>query len=190
MGSVDVTSDVRRVQVALGRLRSEVVDAATVRALNKTATTVRAEASKEIRKTYNIKAAVAKNQIKITKARKGTLYVKIIASGKRLPLIEFGAVWDRKNPPPIGASVKVLTQGARKRVKGAFIAQAKGGKLGLFRRVGKARKPLEYLLSVGVAQAFVSKKVLPVLLKLSRERFVTTLQQEYNFAILRAGLKK
>lgn len=187
---IDVRVDIKGVKASLGKLRDEVSDRATVRALNKVATTVRAEASKEIRAVYNIKAKVAKGEIAITKARKNYLVAFVTASGKRLPLIEFDARWNRKSPPPIGASVKVLTKGGRKAVRGAFIAKAKGGKLGVFRRTGAARKPIEYLLSVGVRQAFASKAVNAALIKIVRQRFPIVFEQEYRFAISKLGLSR
>lgn len=177
---VDIRSNLKEVARGLPKLRSDLLDKATVKALNRAATSVRSEASKEIRKEYNIKATVAKGQITIIRATALKLTATVKASGKRIPLSEFGARWNRNMP---GTSVKVKTKGPRKIVKHAWMMPTPSGKMGVFRRVGKNRYPVEFLLSVGIAQAFASKAVSEKLVEIAQDRFEVVLGQEIKFQL-------
>jgi hypothetical protein len=71
---VDVRSDMAAVIVQLQGIRQEAIDGATVRALNRTATTVRAEAARAIHDEYpGLKINTAKEQITIMRATRTTL---------------------------------------------------------------------------------------------------------------------
>jgi hypothetical protein len=108
---------------------------AVSRALNKTATQMKADAVKAVRKQYTIKATTVRKSFKIKKAGNSVLEAAAVASGPRLGLINFGARPSKPNGKRTPVSVLVKKQ--RKIVKNAFIAQMPTGHIGVFHRTGK-----------------------------------------------------
>lgn len=171
---IDVQQDLRAA-VARFEVNSErIIDAAAVRALNRTATTVRAEAVKRIRERYNLKAAAVRKQIRINRARRGRLVSEVLVSGRHIPLYDFAARQVKR-----GVTVRVTKQ--RKEVKGAFIATMPGGHVGVFVRRGKSRLPIRELFSISLPQAFTQKQILAALRKVAAERFDIELARELKF---------
>lgn len=183
---IDVRMDITRATESLRNLKADMIGGATVRALNKTADQVKTAAAGEIQRVYAIKVSAAKSRIDVSRASRARLQAVISASGKRLGLVDFTARQTAK-----GVTVKVLQAGGRKLVEHAFIIPTKGAKYrsGVFLRDTKSRYPIHFLLSVGVAQAFRSKPVQEKLMQLARDRFQIVIQQEFNFSIIKAGLK-
>ena len=174
---------------------------AVVRALNKTATTARAEAAREIRDVgYGLKIAAIKNAISIRRASDTELRAAVRARGRPTPLGKYGA-----RQTKAGVSVAVLN--GRKIIKGAFIATMKSGHHGVYVRVdsaagrkfggngrkgfkitrGRTRKhdrhglPIDELFGPGIPQAFVNDTVQAALTAVIRERFGVVLKQELKF---------
>jgi hypothetical protein len=176
MITIDVRDNIRLVLRSLDATREEVKGAVT-RSLNKTATTVRNEASTEIRKIYNLKAGVIKKQIKIKKANRANPTAIISASGRPIPLIEFTAR-QRK----AGVSV-LIKRGQRKVVRSAFIAKMPSGNVGVFQRKGKLRLPIRELFSISLPRVFTSKAIFAALVKIARQRFPVVFAQEARFAL-------
>jgi hypothetical protein len=177
---IDVRDNLKGVALRYQRLGTDVRDKALVRALNRTATTVRAEASREIRKQYNLKSRVVKDQIRITRANRATLTAVIQASGRPIPLIEFDARWNRRMK---GASVRVKHE--RKVVRGAFIATMPGGHRGVFVRKGDRRLPIRQLFSISLPTAFTQKQVTAAIVAAAQARFPVAIEQEMKFALSR-----
>jgi hypothetical protein len=110
------------------------IETATIRALNRGIEKARTNASREIRKVYNIKHGAILKVMSVQKARKGELYAQLIVGGKgkgrRLNLIEFSprAVnpWNIKGRSHKnrggGVSVQIKVGGPRTLIPGAFIA--------------------------------------------------------------------
>lgn len=174
---IDVRDNLSGIALRYERLAGEVKEKALVRALNKTAITVRAEASREIRKEYNLKSKVVKDQIRIFRANRATLTAVIEASGRPIPLVEFDARWGRKQA---GASVRVKRE--RKVVKGSFIAVMPGGHRGVYVRQGKKRLPIRQLYSISLPTAFTQKRVTEALIRAAQARFPVAVEQELRFA--------
>lgn len=181
-----ITVNVRReAKYAIARIDAGTkarVDKATIRAMNRAIDTAQTVANRKIRERYNVKAAAVRKAFKKKRAHGKQAYVfaELSISGLRIPLIEFGANWNRNMKP--GASVKVLREGMRKRVKGAFIGVHGGsGKKGVFVRTGKDRYPIRHLRSVSVPQQFVNKKVLAAVNAATREAFSKNFQQQLTF---------
>jgi hypothetical protein len=83
---IQITHTLDRLSVRLGLLPNERLQAA-VRALNRTATTVRAEAARELQKSYRgLRIAAIKKRIRFTRATRLSPSVAVIFSGKRIPL--------------------------------------------------------------------------------------------------------
>lgn len=167
-------------------LRTDVLEKANIRALNKVAAQAKVGASKEIRAAgYKISAAEIKRKITINKAAHGKMYVTIRCYGKSIPLIRFGA-------RPMKDGVSVSVKSGRKLIKGAFIATMPStGHEGVFVRVGKQHKkingqwhglPIKELFGPSVPAAFGNEVVQEALVRLVRDKYPTILEHEIKFA--------
>lgn len=93
------------------------------RSINRTLTTGRKVVSQEVRKEVNIKAKVAKDAISLTRATRQRIRGEVNIRRKPIPLREFGARKTKKH----GVSVKVRKKGPRKKLRGTFIVDSRGG---------------------------------------------------------------
>ena len=116
--------------------RGRLLQKAGVRALNKTATTVRKNSGVEVRKTLNLKSAVVKKQLSIKKANVASPVAQIQSVYKAVPAIDFNGVRQTKK----GVSVKMRKDKARLLFKGAFIRVMPNGHKGVFMRSPKATR--------------------------------------------------
>jgi hypothetical protein len=169
-------------------LRTDIVNKATVRAINKVAAQVKTAASREIRNAgYNMKAAAIKKQITITKATSGRSVAVVRCSGRPIPLIEFSATMNK-------SGVTVNVKNGRKSIQGAFIATMPTGHKGVFVRVGDLHKravrngkvswsglPIRELFGPGISDAFGNEIVQAALVRLVREKFPAILEHEIKF---------
>jgi predicted methyltransferase MtxX (methanogen marker protein 4) len=104
----------------------------------------------------------------------------MILKGTRIPLIEFSANWKRTYR--IGASVKVLVGGRRKRIRGAFIAvHTHTGARQVFVRRGSDNYPIVALRSVSVPQAFNKQAVIEAVNTIAAETFAKNYEQQLVF---------
>jgi hypothetical protein len=189
MITVNVRSNIAEVRARMAVMKDDVINKATVRTLNKVATTIRATASREIRNAgYGLKAATIKNQLTIKRAIRGNLVAMVIASGRPIPLIEYNARQTAKG-------VSVLVKEGRKIIAHAFIATMPSGHTGVFIRKGKDHRkkvlngrtlwtglPIQELFGPGVPKAFGNQVVIDALKKVVADRFPTVLSQEIAFA--------
>lgn len=100
---------------------------AIARAINHTLAKAKTAASRDIRSEYNVKAKELKSALAINKAKRTWLEGMLIATGKPLPLIAFGARQTRR-----GVTVDVM--GKRERLPSAFIGTMASGHRGVFAR--------------------------------------------------------
>ena len=114
---VDVRADMSRILFQLRQVQDAATNKAAARALNRAATTVRAEASREIRKEYNIKASEIRKEMSIQRATPSRLVSAVKAKGRRLTLLRFNA---RQNRTGVAVTIK---KGRRQTIKSAFIAR-------------------------------------------------------------------
>jgi hypothetical protein len=131
MISVSVKADVE----SITRKFASVSDpsSAVSRALNKTSTTVRAETARAIRTAgYKIKIGVIKRGLKVRRATRSTLRTAIDATGRPIPLIEYGAHAVKTH----GGGVSVDVLHGRKMIPGVFVATMPNGHRGVCVRVG------------------------------------------------------
>jgi hypothetical protein len=109
-------ADLLNVQSMLGGIKG-LPERVTVRALNKTLTGVKTDASAEIRTVITAKKAAVDETFKISKATTGNMTAAISSTGKPLALIDYSSRQTKK-----GVSVQVRKDRTRKIVPGAFIA--------------------------------------------------------------------
>jgi len=114
---------------------------AVTRAINRTLITWRAEAARLIRVDTGLKVGVIKDAMRINNANFSRLAGSVIVTGKRIPLIEFGAT----GPEPSRGRGRVTYRvgpGRRTTVPGAFIATMHSGHRGVFKRRSPRRLPI------------------------------------------------
>jgi hypothetical protein len=189
---ISFQGNIERIRNQLGVIRREVVNKATVRALNKTGAIARTAASREIRQAgYNIAARAIKDNVELKRARPGELRVTVRAAGRPVPLIAFGARQTRA-----GVSVKVKE--GRKLIKGAFIATMPTGHKGVFTRVGNRHKrvrrdgraswsglPIREMYGPSVPAAFRNQVVQDALRRVARARFPAIFEHELRYLLRR-----
>lgn len=130
------------------------------RALNRTATHLRSEASKRIRSEINITAAKIRTRLQIRRAKRGQLRAQVLARKRGLQLINFGA---RGVTVPAaggarrkaGVSVKVKRGGSREKLRSAFIVTLPNNVRAVVERApGAKRLPIDVLYGPSVSQAY------------------------------------
>lgn len=161
-------------------------DKAMASALNKMADQVKVAASREVRDAgYNLKAATVKKSIKVRRASPGNLRASVVARGRPIPLIQYGARQTAR-----GVTVNVLN--GRKLIKGAFIATMRSGHKGVFVRdpsgkhekVGQGKKaswhqlPIDEKFGPSVPDGMANERVSKALMRLTEEQFVKVLEHE------------
>ena len=183
--SIDVRSDLDRAVARLAVESKKEVDLATVRALNRAATSTRAEAARRIRDAYNIKVNVARDQMRIERANRSRLVAEIVVSGRPIPLLEFAAravnpwnVKGRKHRPGGGVSVQIK-RGARKLRRGAFIAVMGTGHRGVFQRGSNGK--IRELFSLSLPSMFTQKQIREAVERVALERFGIELRRELRY---------
>lgn len=140
---------------------------AAIRALRKAGATalrdMRSEASKRIRQRKRIKSAYITRALTLRRPKGGdisSMEWAVDVSGQAVPLVAYPHRQTKK-----GVSVEV-NRGKRTLVKGSFVSTMKNGHLGVFRRRGAARlpiqelrgsRPVDALLHEGEAQAVADR---------------------------------
>jgi hypothetical protein len=126
---------------------------AEVSALNKMAAQAKTFANREIRSTYNVRAGLVSDSIRIKRASSSNPKAALQITGKRLSLALFSARQTAK-----GVTFAVF-KGARKLLPHRFIIKKFSG--GVFERLGKSRFPIRKLSTLSVPQMFKAKRVMP-----------------------------
>jgi len=181
---IDVRLDARAVSLQLDRLRDDTIGPAASRALNRTATSVRAEAVRAIRRQLPLPAKSIRGRLKIEASTRLSLTARIVARRDYDPSLGlFSPTWRQRQP--VGASIK-LPGKPRQSVAGAFVARTRYGRSAVFRRVGRARTPLQFLRAsdVGlptVTSAFLQAAGDAALMRLARDKFRAAFARELTY---------
>lgn len=180
---IDVRADLKEVR-KLFRELGPGVDRAAVRALNKTATTVKANAAREIQKQRNIKIGEIKKGLRMIRARKGSLTAIIEARHNPIAIRHFKARQTRQ-----GVSVKIRKTGKPIRLQNkgqkSFIVNKFGGNV--FVRKGKSRLPIQEWRRVpGISTVFAQDVIENHLRSTARDIWPKRFRQELNFEISKA----
>lgn len=171
---------------------AEMIPKARVQALNRTATGLRADATKEISKETGFKQKRVRNAIKVKKASKRIPVATVDAKAGFAPnLIEFVAPSQRK--PGYFNQSKKLKRGGRKYkskgvvakawgqkkvYEGSFIGNSKKG-LKVFKRTSKARGKLTQVFGPSIRHTFVSDPITDMLTRSAAVRF----DKEMKYAV-------
>ena len=182
-----ITVDVKgfdKVQRILEALPREIEDKVMGPALNKTAQKARAEINRLVVAEYAVKASDVRNSVDLSPARKGrlTAVITVFGSpsrrGRSMNMIRFLAVQRIANKMKrvrgkkvSKAEIAALNRqlgflirrgGGLKTIPGAFVGN-KGRTV--FRRVGKARLPIEPVQVIGFSQMVNSRKIITKVLE-------------------------
>lgn len=182
---VDVRGSMAGIIADMEGVKRGVAEKALPRALNKVIAQVRTAAAREMRDAgYNLKVSDIKKGLSTYAATSGNLTAKVIASGRPIPLIKYGARQTSK-----GVSVDVLH--GRKLIAGAFIATMPSGHTGVYVRMGNQHKkvakngrivwsglPIKELFGPSVPNGLVNKAVQDALQLLIEEKFPIVFAQQ------------
>lgn len=187
MFKLDISDAVNSVRREFFDLTGREFRSGVARAINHTAAKARTQASKEIRSEYRIRAKDLRPALTTTKASAQNIEGRLVAKGKNLPLLAFGAKQNKR-----GVSVNVT--GQRKQIRSAFIATMRSGHKGVFARGhykgGSFRfrdkriktsgpdLPITELTTVAVPIAMQNRKVLEATERLIVSNFPQRLRHE------------
>ena len=165
------------------------------RAVNKTLTGVRTDATGEISKELNLTKTRIRKDFKITKMTWTKLKAKIDSTGKPLGLADFTGT----KPRAKGVSVKVKKTGTRSIIAHAFMTKGRGGVKDIVgrrkykgdrvkKRIGfayaalplKYRYDVEWLTGPRIQDIFDEPKVMKPVMKMADDRLAVNLQRELN----------
>lgn len=193
--NITVKTNIRSVIADFDRIAKEMPEA-VASALNKTAAQVKTAAAREIRaRGYKLKASTVKDGIRIERANRGKLTARVIASGKPIPLIAYGA----RDVKPRGVSVSV--QEGRKVIKDAFIVALPNGHRAVCVRApgAKAKKvfkngkttwstlPIKQLYGPSLPGVIVNRHIQQAIQRLIEEKFPRILAHEIAWFTKKRG---
>lgn len=174
MIEISIKQDIKKTLAALDSYRKDIIPAATASALNRTATTVKSVATKEIAQRTGLKQSYVREKLAVIKASRQGLVAIVRALPKGVNLIQFVSPTKRNtkafrkmdkkgNPKFKGAQAKAW--GKTTTYKGSFIGTGKGsGKQLVFVRTGPQRDaPLKALHGPSVPMTFANKVVTQVM---------------------------
>ena len=147
-------------------------------AINKVAEKARAEINRAIPQEFAVKASEVRNAVSLRKARSGdieatiTVFGSTSRRGRSMNLIHFlaavqqaGKAIKKRGVKASKADLSALNRqlgflikraGGLKKIDGAFVGN--DGRT-IFRRIGKARLPIEPLQVIGFSQMFASRRI-------------------------------
>jgi hypothetical protein len=183
---INVRTNFPDVAAQLDGLRQDIASQVMARSLNRTMEQAKTAMSKEIRSEFNLSASYVRDRLRIRRAfaKDGQFSLSadlIGGDGKRRSanVIAFGA-----RPGTGGVSV-LIKKGQRKVIKGTFIGN-KGRTV--FRRVGKARLPIEPVRTIDVAQMFNARRINAAVVSAMKQKFPAIFQRELAYALTKAGV--
>ncbi len=174
------------VDKALKQFDPKIVLRAAKNAVNDVADSGKAEVKRQLVAEYGIQPGKISKYLKVIGAKQYQISATIVGIGKGLLLSYFkpkqeGVIANKKRfkykgkGRARGGAVTVDIRG-RKQVgekygNKPFIARMKTGHVGVFVRKGEERKPIESMFGPGVGGGFGSKKVMPIVQRLIKEKF-------------------
>ena len=190
---VDVRTDFRAARIYLRHLSTDQgIKRATARALNRTATSVRAEAARMLRQKRALRIGDIKKAMRIVRATTKKLVAEVVVSGKPISIRHFSRLrFERmggKRTGISGISAKILQADRAKLLRRhgnkAFTNPRIGGGLAIVYRKGKQRLPISAWAPVpGLPTVLVQEKIASALKLLATSMFKERLKDELNYEI-------
>lgn len=164
--------------------------AAMARAINRATESARTAAARKVRETYFIRHKDVTDTIKIRKATPMSLSASVVSSGSVIALTTFRV--SPKSPQPQkaanvrwkkGKAFKIVARVKRGEggpIKSAFVAQMQSGHIGVFKRVGTDRKPIDQHYGPSVPQMLGNPSVTDWVNEKAKETMGQRLDHEIN----------
>lgn len=178
MITIDLRADLREVENTLGGLRKN-APVVLSRSINRVLTPLRATAAREIARDMRVRVGTARKAMTVQRATPARLVGALAASGRRIPLIEFGGRQTAK-----GVSYD-LGRG-RNTAPGTFIATMPSGHRGVFGRRGKRRLPIVERFGPSIPRVFVQDKIARALRAVLATRWPREVTQQLRFLVSRS----
>lgn len=180
---IDVRSNTKEVSRMLRDIDKNLIPKATVRALNRTAISVKSKAASKTAKDMGVKVRDAKKRIKIDRASFRHMTASVVAGRWAPNLIRFTTPAQRRNflagkRPKRGLKVRV--RGKRKLYSGAFIAPV-NDTLVVFKREGRARLPIKPLQGPVLGNIYVSREISQQVIRHANETFLREFETAAGF---------
>lgn len=191
MIQVDVRADIKKVQIFL-KATEQGTKRATARALNRTATTVRAEAARMLQEKRNLPISIIKRAMRIVRATVGRLTASVVVSGRPISMRNFSRLRFERMGGKItgisGISAKILKADRYKLLQRhgnkAFTNPKIGGGLPIMYRRGKSRLPISSWAPVpGLPTVLVQRKIADALRAVASAMFRERIKAELNYEI-------
>lgn len=180
MIDVRSVSGIRSALREVGRMDKD-VRKAVYSALSRVTTRVRTESGRKVRETYVVKSKAVTGQVMLRRGNASNLSNELRWKGGNIPLILF-----RTNPKvPGGRRPRVLRaavkrDGGNKPIDGAFLTRMSSGHVGVFRRSGRKRLPVEELYGPAVPVMLNNEEVVEHLENVAITEFDKRLEHELN----------
>ncbi len=182
---MEFTMKISGMEQVTAMLDKRVARMAVISGTNHTARKVRTAGMKAVRKIYNIKTKDIKPTIWIVKATRSKPYALFKVWGYRLGVAKFSAKQTKR-----GVTFKIKKGGGRKRIGKAFIATMASGHVGVFKREGKSRLPIDEKLTISVPEMFGSKKVTTAMQTVINRDLAARVWRDYKYRIERNAKRK
>jgi hypothetical protein len=173
---ITITVDAQPVITALAGIRNGFARAGA-RAINRSITTVNAQASREIAKDIGLPVTQVKRSMRIIRARFESLVGSVEVTGRRIPIEAFAARQTRRGVTYRGRG------GGRKLIPGAFRAQMPSGHRGVFLRRGKARLPIAEKFGPSLPKVASNAAITATMRRVAEEAMRKNLLAEVKFLI-------
>lgn len=177
---LNVRADVKEVLAMLNETQKSVIPKAASRAINKTMTTVNAQAAREIKKDIGGKISISeiKASMAINKTNPKALYAALYAKGRRIPIIKIDPAAHQD-----GSGVNYKTGKGRGHIPHAFVATMRSGHRGVFKRKSSTRLPIQELHGPSIPKVFINNVIMEAMERIAKERWAKVFQQEINFEL-------
>lgn len=174
----DVKADFDEVNRMLHDVETSLVTKAANSSLNKTIKSVQSIAVKDISKDIGLTQKDTRRYLIIKRATWRNLVASVEGSGKRIAI-------NRLKPRQIKKGVTYRGEGGgRKLIPGAFMAPIPGSnKMGVFKRVGKKRMPINFLRSVSIPKVMTKEAVERAMKDVAAERWKKNFQHELDYRL-------
>jgi len=175
---IDLTADIAKAHLLLSHIENGAPKAINA-ALNRTIEGVRTDVTREVTRTYDIKARDVRAVMKIKKSDIASLRASLSGAGNPIPLINFRVSPNKPGAQKAGTALRVsVKRSGGKVISGAFVAQMKSGHVGVFVRKDKKRLPVQELYGPAVPQMMGGDKVQQAVLAGAEDRFPKRLDHE------------
>lgn len=184
---IELKVDLKSLENVLGKKARSVIRQAVVRTMNRALSQATTEAKREISKKLNVKQKDIKTRIDVTRATARNPKASIQIADRKLPLVFFNPRREEvltSRGPRIGVSVVI--NGVRQLVEGAFLAEVRSGKLGIWKRVGRARLPIRQQFHSRLSELINTRELTSRLNKVIVDSVNKNLQANLSFYIERA----